>query len=78
MKQDILNEMIERAKTKKDGIYQYKSNYYGIYNNSIFAYSNYLGEICERSFGFSVARGKVERYKIKEILRGYLKQLKAE
>ncbi len=76
MKQEILNEIKKRAETKKDGIYQYKGNYYGVYKNSVFAWSDYFGNIHEISYGFNVSKGKVERYDVKNILRGYLKQLK--
>ena len=76
MKQQDLNQMIERAKTKKNGVYPYKTYYYYlVIDGQVSAWSDFLGEIHERSYGFNVSKGKAkDRFEAKEILKGYLKQ----
>ena len=76
MKQEYLNQMIERAKTKKNGVYSYKTYYfYLVIDGQVSAWSDLLGEIHERSYGFNVSKGKAkDRFEARDILKSYLKQ----
>jgi hypothetical protein len=75
MKNEEQLEIMGRAKTKKDGIYSYRGYFYLVLNKQLSAYTDYFGNVIERSFGFNVDKGKVgNRFEGKKILAGYLKQ----
>jgi len=76
MKQEVLNKMREKALVKKDGVYSLENCKYLVYKKSVAAYADYFGNVRECVCGLSVSKGKVERYEVEKILRGYLKQLK--
>lgn len=76
---DILKEMCDKAKTKKDGVYSHKKNFYLVANGRLHSYSDYFGNISEHFGSFCVSKGKVrDRFEARDILKGYLKQLKYE
>jgi len=77
MKQSMLNKIIEKAKTKKDGVYSVGGNKYVCINHQVVAYADDYGNISQRVCGFSVSSGRVERYKIGETLRSLMRQAKA-
>jgi hypothetical protein len=77
MKIEIHNEISERAKSKKDGIYTYKRNFYLVYKERLAAYCDYLGNVYECIYGFNVSKGKSkDRYEGRDLLKSYLKQYK--
>ena len=63
------NILINKAKDRKDGIYQYRGNYYVVKNNNFIAYANYFGEIFQIQCSFHVSLGKVDSYLRKEKLK---------
>jgi hypothetical protein len=68
------NLLIDKAKSKKDGVYMCIPYMYVVKNNSLIAYSDYFG-VCYSCHGyFNVQIGKVERYDRKKALTKYLKQ----
>ena len=76
MKVETLNTILDKALTKKDGIYSYQGNYYLVINKHLFAYSDYFGNVSEICSGFSVCKGKSEnRFEARKVLKDYLKQL---
>lgn len=76
MKQELLNTMREKAKTKKDGVYSTKKHFYLVFKNQVAGYCDYFGNFYEIAYGFSITKGKAEgRYKGREILKSYLKKL---
>jgi|GEM_PF-2943066 len=75
MKQDILNEIIERAKTKKDGIYSFKGFKYAVKDNRFVLFADYFGNLYQRAGNFNASIGKVEkRYNIIKELKRLLKE----
>lgn len=77
MRIDEHNEMIKRAESKKDGVYAFKYNFYLVIDKQLAAYSDLLGNITERSYGFGVSKGKAkDRFEARDILKSYLKQFK--
>jgi len=76
MKIDIYNQIREKAKTKKNGIYSYKTYTYIVVDNQLAGWCDYFGNIHELAYGFNVSKGKAkDRFEAKEILKSYLKQL---
>lgn len=74
---DVYNLMVEKAKTKKDGVYSLKGNYYLVVDKHLAGYSDYFGNVCEMAYGFSVSKGKAkDRWEARDVLKGYLKQFK--
>jgi hypothetical protein len=74
---DEHNEIIKRSKTKKDGIYTYKKNFYLVYKNQLAAYCDYMGNVYEYLYGFNVSKGKLkDRFEGYDLLKSYLKQYK--
>ena len=74
---DIYNLMREKAKTKRNGVYALKGNFYLVVDKQLAGYTDYFGNVCECAYGFSVSKGKAkDRFEARDILKGYLKQLK--
>lgn len=65
----------EKVKTKKNGIYEYRSYTYAVKDNRLMAYADYYGDIYQYQFGFAVKVGTVERYEIRKTLSGFLKPI---
>lgn len=80
MKQEDYNAIKERAKSKKDGVYTYKTyTHYLVVDGQLAGWSDLLGNVHECAYGFNVSKGKAkDRFEAKEILKGYLKQLKTK
>lgn len=70
---DELNLLTEKAKTRKDGIYTYKSYYYAVKNNNFIAFADFSGNCYQRCGFFNVSIGKVESYDRKKKLLIWLK-----
>lgn len=75
MKIDVHNVLIDKAKTRKDGVYSYQGFLYVVKNNSFVAYADYFGTISSIHGVFHFEIGKVERYDRKKTLQEYLKKL---
>lgn len=74
---DDHNKMREKAKTKKDGVYTCKGNFYMVYKNQLAAYCDYFGNVSECLYGFNVTKGKAkDRFEGRDLLKSYLKQYK--
>lgn len=69
-----INILIEKAKTRNNGVYSYRGYLWAVHNNKFVAFANYLGECYQRAGSFNILIGKVEDYKRKEKLIEWLKQ----
>ena len=79
MEISIHNDLVVRAKTKKDGVYTYKGNYYLVINYHLHSYCDYFGNVSENFGSFIVSKGKAkDRFDGRDILKKYLKQLKTK
>ena len=76
IKIDALNKMIDKAKTKKDGIYSSNGNKYLVYKNGVVAF---VGDdrTVYRSVGFACFKIS-ERFKYREYANNFLKKNKKE
>ena len=70
---DEANLLIDKAKTRKDGVYSFRSFYWVVKSNKFVAYSNCFGECYQRMGSFVVSIGKVERYEAKKKLIEWLR-----
>lgn len=71
-----LQKIINKSKTKNDGVYKSDGYYYVVKDNHLRFYANeYTGDIHERAFGFSVSIGNVKPYELKKKLKELLKKL---
>ncbi len=78
MRIDIYNQMREKAKTKKDGVYELKRNFYLVIDNQLAGYCDSIGNVYELASGFNVSKGKTkDRFDGRDILKSYLKQFKS-
>jgi len=76
MKIEETNLLVDKAKTKKDGIYSFKSFKYVVKNGRFILFSDYFGNIYQRVGNFNVFLGKVkERYEIIKELRKLQKEV---
>jgi len=67
------NLLIDKAKTRKDGVYSYQQYLYVVNDNGLIAFSDYHGN-CYSCYGaFNVSIGKVERYNRRKELGKLLK-----
>ena len=67
--------MVEKAKTKKNGVYSMKGNCYLVFNNQLKGFADYFGNVYEVVCGFGVDKGKSkDRFEARDVLKGYLKQ----
>ena len=73
---DQHNELINRAKQRKDGVYQYRGFYYAVKDNCFVAYADHDGTIYRPVYSFQTQIGKCKTWERKETLRKYLKMLK--
>jgi len=74
MKIEDHNKIIEKAKTRKDGIYVFKGYDYVVKNNNFVGYSDHFGNIFQIQYSFHVTIGKIESYNRKlELKRLFLK-----
>lgn len=69
------NALVEKAKTRKDGVYKRGSYYYVIKNNAFRAYADFFGNVRSVHGGFHYKVGKINAYERKEKLTEYLKKL---
>lgn len=75
MQISIAEILHNKAKEKKDGIYDHKPFTYVVKGNKFIAFANRFSGECYRHFGsFNVKICKVERYEIRNKLKELLKQ----
>ena len=70
---DDTNILIEKAKTRKDGVYSFKGYLWVVKNNKFVAFADNYGNCYQRFCAFNASIGKVDRYKRKQILSNWLK-----
>lgn len=70
---DDTNILIEKAKTRKDGVYSFKGYLWVVKNNKFVAFADNYGNCYQRFGAFNASIGKVDRYKRKQILSNWLK-----
>lgn len=70
---DETNILHEKAKSKKDGVYSYKGNFYAVKNNNFIAFADHFGECHQRMGAFNFHIGKVETYDRRKKLLEWLK-----
>lgn len=57
MKTDEINLLIEKAKTRKDGVYSFRGYFWAVKNNQFIAFVTPKGEVLERFGGFNIQIG---------------------
>lgn len=75
---DEHNIIVERAKTRKDGVYAYKNNLFVVLNNNFVAFADPYGNCYEQMGIFNVVIGKVKSYERKEMLKKWLQAKKSK
>lgn len=68
-----LNILHEKAKTKNDGVYLFKGNYWVVKDKNFIAYANNKGECFKRMGAFNYEIGVVDKCKVKQELKKWLK-----
>jgi len=71
-----LTDMIEKAGTRKDGIYPYRGYLYVVIDHKFVAFATRFGECYQRSGLANILIGKTEPYNRKRDLNNWLKGLK--
>jgi len=69
------NILIEKAKTRKDGVYTFRSYLWVVKDAKFIAFSNMYGECYQRFGSFNTNIGKVGIYDRKQRLLEWLRQL---
>lgn len=59
---DERNILIEKSKSRKDGVYSYKDNLYVVRNNNLIAFADYFGECYQCAGAFNIKIGRVARH----------------
>lgn len=73
---DVYNALVDKAKTKKDGVYSYRGMYYAVKNCRLVGHCDYYGNVFENAYGFNVVKGKARnKYEGRDVLKSYLTQL---
>jgi len=72
MREETLDRIIERAKSRKDGIFVLDCIHYAVKDGRVL-FLNDFDEIFQLSHGFLVSLGKVDRYKVRKKLQELLK-----
>ncbi len=67
MKVEILNKLIKKAKSKKDGVYSHNGLPYSVRKGNVLNIATSKSEICRFSFGFLVVIWRGEDQTINEI-----------
>jgi hypothetical protein len=71
---DETNLLHEKAKTKKDGVYQFRGNFYAVKDNKFIAFINPFGECLQRMGAFNISIGQIkEKYDRKKKLAEWLR-----
>lgn len=73
MEIEIHNILIDKAKTRRDGIYSYKGYLYAVKGNVFIAYADYFGNVNSVHGIFHHNMGIVNRFDRKSKLLEYLK-----
>lgn len=76
MKISECNILIEKAKSRKDGVYSYKGYLYVVKKHAFVAFSDPFGVCYQRMGSFNVRIGKVDRHDRRKNLADWLKQQK--
>lgn len=61
MKQDLFNEIVEKAKNKPDGVFSHKKTLYGVKNKVPVVFCDYFGQVFQCYCGFLHSLGKTEK-----------------
>lgn len=69
------NEIIDRAKARKDGVYSYQGYLYMVKNGFFKGYADPYGDVYLVVYGWHTKRGHCEPYQRKQKLKELLKQL---
>jgi len=72
---DQINELQEKAKTRKDGVYVYRGVYWAVRGGNFIAFADISGNCYQRSGFFNTFIGKVQRYERKKRLTNWLRNL---
>ena len=71
---DERNLLIDKAKTRRDGVYSYQQYKYAVKNKGMIAFSDYQGNIFTCHGAFNYVAGKVERWDISKTLKRLIRQ----
>ena len=76
MKQELLEKIVERSKSRKDGIYVFDCVKYVVSNGQLMFLIDF-NKVFQYAYGFLVDIGTVERFKgrakLKELMTKYIK-----
>ena len=72
---DLANKIIEKAKTKNDGVYSIGGFTYAVKNNRFVLFSDHFGNIYQIAGNFNTSIGKVDRSDIRKELNRLLGEL---
>ena len=75
MEIEVHNALVDRAKTKNDGIYSYKGYTVVIKNKNFVAYSDRRGNLFRVSGYFGTPIGKIDGYPYPHKIKDALKKL---
>ena len=67
------NKLIEKAKTRKDGVYSHSPYLYVVKDHKFIAYSDFHGNVFRALYGFTTQIGKVDRHDRRNKLLEFLK-----
>ena len=75
---DIFNQLVEKAKTRKNGVYSHKGNFYLVRDGHVDSYCDYFGKLYGVAYGFSVVMPKAkDRFDGRDALKARLKRINA-
>lgn len=75
MKTDEVIILNEKAKTRKNGVYSFRDNFYAVKDNKFIAFADPFGECFQVIGSFTVSIGKCSRQIRKDMLSSWLKNL---
>ena len=69
---DETNILIEKSKTRKDGVYSFRGNLFAVKNKSFVAFADISGNCYQACGMFNVSIGKVKSHQRKQKLTEWL------
>lgn len=73
---DENNTLVEKAKTRKNGVYAYRSYYYIVKDHGLIVFADYYGDIYRTIGAFNTKIGHCDNYDRQKTLKEYLKNCK--
>lgn len=73
MKIDDHNAILEKSKTRNNGVYSHKEYLYAVINNKPVAYADWFGNLSLFGGSFHVSAGKCDRHERRKTLLAHIK-----